>query len=115
MRLKLIIALVSVFLAGAAVGSIATILRVRQTSTEEVQVQAWVKYFEAKLTTDLKLAPEQQAKLRPMLEATARQLSLKLEMFSKDGMTVMKAFDEQLETILTDEQLVLHRAMMKKK
>ena len=114
MKLKLIAALVSVFLAGAAVGSIATILRVRQNSTEELQVQAWVKYFEAKLTADLKLAPEQQAKLRPMLEATARQLSLKLEMFSKDGMQVMKAFDEQFDTILTEEQRALHRAMKKK-
>lgn len=114
MRPKLIAAFASVFLAGAAVGSIGTILRVRQTSTEEVQVQAWVKYFEAKLTNDLKLAPDQQAKLRPMLEATARQLSLKLEMFSKDGMTVMKAFDEQFDAILTDEQRVLHRSMKKK-
>jgi hypothetical protein len=114
MNQKLLAAFVAVFLAGAAVGSIATILRSRQTSEQEVQVQAWVKFYESKLTTDLKLTAEQQAKLRPMLEGTARQLSLKLEMFSKDGMAALKAFDEQLDTILTDEQRALHRAKMKK-
>jgi hypothetical protein len=110
MNRKLAAAFLAVFLAGAAVGSIATILRTRQTSEQEVQVRAWVEYFQAKLTTDLKLTPEQQAKVRPMLEGAARQLSLKLEMFSKDGMVVMKAFDEQLDSILTDEQRALHRA-----
>lgn len=114
MNRKLLAAFLAVFLAGAAVGSIATILRVRQTSEQEVQVQAWVKYYEAKLTTDLKLTAEQQSRLRPMLEATARQLSLKLEMFSKDGMAALKAFDEQLDTILTEEQRARHRAKMKK-
>jgi uncharacterized membrane protein len=114
MNRKLLAAFLAVFIAGAAAGSIVTILRVRQTSTEEVQMQAWVKFFEAKLTADLKLSPDQQARLRPMLEATARQLSLKLEMFSKDGLVVMKAFDEQFDTILTDEQRALHRAMKKK-
>lgn len=114
MRLKLVTAFVLIFLAGAAAGSIATFLRVRQTSTEEVQIQKWVEFFQNKLTTDLKLTPEQQAKLRPMLEATARQLSLRLEMFSKEGMVVMTAFEEQLFTILTDEQRALKRAKSNK-
>jgi hypothetical protein len=74
-----------------------------------------VKSYEAKLTTQLKLTPEQQGRLRPMLEATARQLSLRLEMFSKEGMTVMKGFEDQLNAILTEEQRALHRAMKKPK
>lgn len=113
MKQKLLAAFVCVFLAGAAVGSIATFMRVRQTSQKEVQVQAWVTYFQSKLTTDLKLTPEQQTRLRPMLEATARQLSLKLEMFSQEGFKVMKGFDEQFDTILTEEQRALRKSAKK--
>ena len=115
MKHKLLAAFVSVFLSGAAIGSIATLLRVRQTSQEEVQVQAWVEYFQAKITSDLHLTVEQQAKVRPMLEATARQLSLRLEMFSKEGMQAMAALQDQIDTILNDEQRLLHQAAKKKK
>ncbi len=101
---KLIAGFVLVFLAGAMTGVFFAAMHAHSMSLEFHQPGLMATRTKDRLRGELKLTPEQEAKISPMVEQMSAQLEkIRIETGRRVHQTFLEAH-RQMATILTDEQ-----------
>lgn len=108
---KMILGLMAIFGAGVGTGGIGTLLVLHHIFTRPEPTQRWAEARLKEMEKRLKLTPEQQAKIRPIVEKAARQFrDIGAEAFDKIIFTAGKTHEEVAKE-LTPVQQVEFRKM----
>jgi hypothetical protein len=101
---RVILALVSVFLAGGLMGFIGGATAAKRKIQQLNVPENWSSFILRKLDHELKLTEEQRQKIRPLLQSTAQDLSGVRRQAILSSMHHLKTLYGSLEPILTGEQ-----------
>lgn len=106
-RWQLVAVLVLVFLAGGVAGSMTTVVLLKRGLVQGLKFEHWTDAVMRTLRKDLQLTPEQEPRVRALVEATGRELKATLdEGIAKSGHIVVE-LGRALDRELTPEQRVI--------
>jgi Spy/CpxP family protein refolding chaperone len=106
---KVILALVLVFAAGAVSGSVLTVMHFKHAFERSLKLESWTTDAMKYLQKELKLTPEQQPKIRTILEETGRQFKGSFgQAINESGSNLVHSW-HQIDQELTPEQRVIHQ------
>jgi Spy/CpxP family protein refolding chaperone len=106
---KTILVLVLVFVAGGVVGAVLTTFQFKRAFEQGFRVEHWTAMTMDFLQKNLKLTPEQQPKVRAIVEDTVQQFKTSFGRAIAESGTNMVASWRRTEQVLTPEQLTIYR------
>jgi uncharacterized membrane protein len=111
-HVKTVAWLLAVFVAGLVVGGVVTVRVVQHQYRERMNSATWTPRTMAWLDTTLKLSPEQESKIRPVVERSMEKMAGLRSRVEADRKHLFGDMFGELSTHLTDEQRQqLHRAI----
>jgi len=105
---KVILTIVLVFAAGAVTGSVGTVLKFKYAFERGLSVQGWNSQVMGILQKELKLTPEQQPKIRAIVQETGQEFGQTFGQAIRVSGTNLVVFWHRLDQVLTPEQRVIH-------
>ncbi len=106
---KAILVLVLAFAAGAVTGSVWTVAHFKHAFERGLTVENWTAEAMKVIQKDLDLTPEQQPKIRAILEDTGRQFQGSFGQAIRESGTNLVASWHRIDQELTPEQRVIHQ------
>jgi Spy/CpxP family protein refolding chaperone len=106
---KAILVLVLVFAAGAVTGSVLSMVHFRHAFERGLTVENWTAGVMKILQKDLNLTPEQEPKVRAIVEETGDQFRQTFGKAIRVSGTNMVASWHRIDQVLTPEQHVIHQ------
>jgi len=111
---KMILVVLLVFAAGAVTGSVGTTIHFKHAFERGLKVENWIAHAMNVLQTELKLTPEQQPRIRAIVEDTGRQFQRSFGQATRESGTNLVASWRRIDQELTPEQKVIHHQMCQK-
>lgn len=106
---KVVLALVLVFGAGAVTGSVGTLMHFKHAFERGLSVENWTAHTMKFMRKELKLTPEQEPKVRVILEETGRQFKGTFGQAIRESGTNLVSAWRRVDLELTPEQRVIHQ------
>jgi hypothetical protein len=106
---KVILSLVLVFAAGIISGSVLTVVHFKHAFERGLTVENWTKEGMKFMQKNLNLTPEQQPKIRAILEDTGRQFKGTFGLAVRESGTNLVACWQRIDSELTAEQRAIHQ------
>jgi len=106
---KAILVLVLVFAAGAVTGSVLTVVHFKHAFERGLNVENWTAEAMKFMQKELNLTPEQQPKIRAILEETGREFKGSFGQAIRESGTNMVASWHRIDQELTPEQRAIHQ------
>lgn len=106
---KVFLVLLLVFAAGTVTGSVLTVVHFKRAFERGLSVEHWTTEAMRTMQRDLSLTPEQQPKVRAILQHTGRQFKGTFGQAVRESGTNLVNCWEQIDRELTPEQRVLHQ------
>jgi len=106
---KTILALVLVFIAGGVMGSVLTTFHFKRAFEQGFRVERWTAMTMDFLQKKLKLTPEQQPRVRAIVEDTMQQFRSSFGQAIAESGTNVVASWRRTEQVLTPEQRTIYR------
>ncbi len=104
---KAILAMVLVFAAGVVTGSLTTMLHFKHAVERGFNTKNWTAGVMKDMQNDLNLTPEQQPKIKAILDGTAHQFEGSFGLAIKESGTNLVDCWRQIDKELTPEQRVV--------
>ncbi|MBS0659929.1 MAG: periplasmic heavy metal sensor [Verrucomicrobia bacterium] len=115
-RWKIVLALVAIFVAGAVTGAyLPHTLRRWGGGPPRPSEEEMARHLQHRFRRTLSLTPEQEAKVNPLLEESARNLRNLRAESEKKVVETMEALHRQIRTLLTPEQQLKLEEMEKRR
>jgi hypothetical protein len=111
---KVILTVLLVFAAGAVTGSVATTVHLKRAFERSLSVENWTNEGMKFLRKKLVLTPEQQPKIRAILQETGEQCGSSFGYAVRISGTNLVASWHRIEQELTPEQRTVYRAECQK-
>jgi uncharacterized membrane protein len=109
--LKIVAAMVLVFVAGGLAGSFITILRIHRAFEKSLQFENWAADTEAKLSRKLSLSPDQRSKTRIIIGDMETEFRSIFSRTFRESAELLVRSGKNLDTLLTPEQRAIHAEM----
>jgi hypothetical protein len=106
---KVILAIVLVFGAGVATGSVLTLLKFKYAFERGFTVENWNSMTMGFLQKELKLTPEQEQKVRAIVEETGQQFGLTFGQAIRVSGTNLVASWHRINQVLRPDQRAIHK------
>jgi Spy/CpxP family protein refolding chaperone len=106
---KVILAILLVFVAGAVTGSALSLVHFKRAFERSFTVEHWNRMTMKFLNDELKLMPEQEPKVRSIVEETGQQFGQSFGQAVRVSGTNMVESWQRIEQVLTPEQRVIYR------
>ena len=111
---KVALAFMLVFSAGAVTGAVGTTLHFKRAFERSLHVENWTKEGMKDLKKDMKLSPEQESKIRVIMEETAHQFVGSFGLAIRESGTNLVTSWARIEKELTPEQRVIYQGKCQK-
>jgi hypothetical protein len=106
---KAILVLILVFAAGGVTGSVLTVVHFKRAFERGFTVEHWNAEAMKFMQKELKLTPEQQPRIRAIVEDTGRQFKATLGEAIRESGTNLVASWRRIDQELTPEQRAIHQ------
>ena len=106
---KVILALLFVFGAGTITGSVLTVVHFKHAFERGLTVENWTAEAMKFMQKELKLTPEQQPKIRAILQDTGREFKGTFGQAIRESGTNLVSCWQRIDQELTPEQRVIHQ------
>ena len=110
---KIVAGLVVVFAAGAVTGSVGTHEFIKHGVKRALNFEHWKGDVMHVLQTKLKLTPEQQQKIEPLVDARGREMRGSFAQAFDESGHILVRLQHQIDQELTAEQRLIHAQMKK--
>ncbi len=106
---KVLLALVLVFAAGGVTGAVWTTMRFKHAFERGLNLENWTSEAMKFMQRELKLTPEQQPKVRAILDDTGRHFKDSFGQAIKESGSVLVNSWRRIDQVLTPEQRAIHQ------
>ncbi|MDX2226685.1 MAG: hypothetical protein SFY92_06330 [Verrucomicrobiae bacterium] len=111
---KIIVCFISLFLAGAVVGSVGT-LAVIKRKTEKMRTGAWIPVSLSRMKSALDLSPDQMKELEPILKQAQQDLKGAREEAQRERQDIIRNAMQGIREVLDPEQQEKFRKLMEER
>jgi hypothetical protein len=108
-RWQLVAVLALVFLAGGVAGSLTTVILLKRGLVQGLKFEHWTDAVMKTLRQDLQLTPDQEPKVRALVEETGRQLKATLDEGIAQSGRIVVELGRNLDRELTPEQRMIRQ------
>ena len=112
-RWKIILGLVLVFAAGSVTGGVGTCLAIKRAFEQSIHFENWTANAMQFLQKQLNLSPDQNAKIRPIMEDAGQQLKAAFGRTIEESGRIFVQCSRRIDQELTSDQRLLHEKIRK--
>lgn len=105
---RVVLAIVLVFVAGTVVGSVLTVVHFKHAFERGFKVEHWTSETMKVLKKDLKLTPEQEPKIRAIVDETGQEFVQTFGQAIRVSGTNLVLSWRRIDQILTPDQRIIH-------